>query len=125
MVHDVDLIFERVDASLYITIDRLQVRQVVINVLKNALESLQQRGTIWVEAAYGTDEWVSISITDTGPGISMTILNKVGYPFFTTKEKGIGLGLAVSRRIIEAHQGTMEIESSDHGTKVMIRLPAV
>lgn len=101
-----------------------QLKQVFINVVKNAIEAMPSGGTITLEQQI-TGSSVIIIISDQGEGIPQEILPKLGEPFFTNKESGTGLGLMVSQRIIQAHKGTMEITSEEgSGAKVTIKLPA-
>ncbi|OBZ15299.1 PAS domain-containing sensor histidine kinase [Bacillus sp. FJAT-27264] len=101
-----------------------QLKQVFINIVKNAIEAMPQGGTITLEQ-YTADHSVVIVIADEGDGIPEEMLPKLGEPFFTNKETGTGLGLMVSQRIIQAHKGTMEITSEvGSGAKVTITMPA-
>ena len=121
------------DATLQmIQADRQQLRQVFLNLLTNASDAMPHGGTlvIWVTSVEEPESGVRgvrIELTDSGPGITATDLEKIWEPFFTTKSegKGTGLGLAISRRAIEAHNGTIAIESElGKGTTVTIFLPA-
>jgi two-component system sporulation sensor kinase A len=103
--------------------DKNQLIQVFINIMKNAIEAMPKGGTIdlriWEE-----DENINITIADTGVGISKERLGKIGEPFFTLKEKGVGLGLTTSTKIIQEHKGTLEIDSEvGKGTTVYLSLP--
>ncbi len=103
--------------------DKNQLIQVFINIMKNAIEAMQKGGTIdlriWEE-----DENINITIADTGVGISKERLEKIGEPFFTLKEKGVGLGLTTSTKIIQEHKGTLEIDSEvGKGTTIYLSLP--
>lgn len=99
-----------------------QIKQVFINIIKNALEAMNA-GEIVISVRAGDDN-VEIDIADNGPGISKDILGKIGEPFMTTKETGTGLGIVVTKRIIENHQGTLKIKSQlGEGTTVTISLP--
>jgi two-component system sporulation sensor kinase A len=103
--------------------DKNQLIQVFINIMKNAIEAMPKGGTIdlriWEE-----DENINITIADTGVGISKERLEKIGEPFFTLKEKGVGLGLTTSTKIIQEHKGTLEIDSEvGKGTTVYLSLP--
>ncbi|TVY00351.1 PAS domain-containing sensor histidine kinase [Paenibacillus cremeus] len=105
--------------------DENHLKQVLLNVLKNAIEAMPQGGEIVIELSLEPGGQVKISITDQGPGIPEKYLSKLGDPFFTTKESGTGLGLMVCYQIIEAHKGTMHITSKQGvGTTVHICLPA-
>ncbi|MBY6035036.1 PAS domain S-box protein [Fictibacillus nanhaiensis] len=101
-----------------------QIKQVIINVIKNAIESMMNGGTISVETGTYDEGYVYIKVTDQGSGISEERLARLGEPFYSNKEKGIGLGLMVSLKIIENHHGNITFESIvDVGTTVTILLP--
>jgi two-component system, sporulation sensor kinase E len=101
-----------------------QLKQVFINIVKNAIESMPSGGTITLEQSQD-QESVVIGISDQGGGIPEEMLPKLGEPFFTNKETGTGLGLMISQRIIQAHKGSLEIESQvGIGTKITIKLPS-
>ncbi|WP_068792704.1 CheR family methyltransferase [Brevibacillus laterosporus] len=103
-----------------------QLKQVLINVLKNAIESMPTGGSVDVHVSRKASGKIAIEITDQGKGIPQDKLARVGEPFFTTKEKGTGLGLMVSYKIIENHNGEIQIESElGKGTTVRIILPTV
>jgi signal transduction histidine kinase len=109
-----------------VTCDERQIKQVFINILKNALESMEEGGLMRIEAAADPiKKNVIIRFIDQGCGIAPERLPKLGEPFYSTKEKGTGLGLMVCYRIIEAHGGMMEIQSKlEEGTTVEITLPS-
>ena len=101
-----------------------QLKQVFINVLKNAIESMPTGGNIDVDLLNSGDDHVLVRFTDQGCGIPQEDLAHIGEPFYTTKEKGTGLGLVVSHKIIEDHGGKMWIKSKvGEGTVVEILLP--
>jgi two-component system, sporulation sensor kinase A len=103
--------------------DENALKQVVVNVIRNALESLEQQGKINVTLCL-EDKLVCIKVVDNGCGISRERLAKIGEPFYSTKEKGTGLGLMTSFNIIENHSGKMSIDSIEgSGTTVQIHLP--
>jgi signal transduction histidine kinase len=94
-----------------------------LNILINAIHSMQDGGTIGIIVEEGRDAY-RIDIEDTGCGISEENVDKIFNPFFTTKEKGSGLGLSIVRKIIEGHSGTIGIKSIEgQGTKVQVQLP--
>jgi two-component system sensor histidine kinase FlrB len=106
------------------------LRQVAVNLLQNALRSMaEQAGPRLVlsaepETVEGRPHW-RVTLEDNGCGIAAAALSRIFDPFYTTFGGGTGLGLAVSHRILMAHQGLMNIESQvDHGTQVHLRLPA-
>ena len=94
-----------------------------LNILINAIHSLQDGGTIDIKVEEDRDAY-RVEIEDTGCGISKENVDKIFNPFFTTKEKGSGLGLSIVRKIIEGHRGTIDIKSVEgQGTKVQVQLP--
>ena len=104
--------------------DRLQ--QVVMNVLLNGLQAMEQGGILSVTLANGVDgRSVEARIRDTGTGIAPDLQAQVFFPYFTTKQKGTGIGLAISQKIVAEHGGAIELESEPGmGTMVTIQLPA-
>jgi len=114
----------RVDPSL--------LQQVITNVILNAVQAMEGREadrtlTVRVFEAKGDEpqlRLVVVEIEDTGPGISPEVGNSLFQPFFTTKERGTGLGLVISQRIIEEHGGRLEVRSSPRGATFRIAVPA-
>ncbi len=101
-----------------------QLKQVFINVLKNAIEVMPNGGQIDVKIKQKDEDNLLVSITDRGSGISEDKIKRLGQPFYTTKERGTGLGLMVSYKIIEEHQGQVDVESEEgKGTTFHITLP--
>ena len=108
-----------------VSVDPNQFRQVILNLLQNAAEAMPDGGSIRIESFVSLAA-VSISVTDTGPGIPVDALQHLFEPFWTTKPAGTGLGLAISYRIIEAHNGTIAVESpSAGGCRFVITLPVL
>jgi signal transduction histidine kinase len=104
-------------------VDRARLEQALTNLVLNAVEAMPAGGTLTV-ALDADDTWLSIAISDTGPGILPEAERRLFEPFFTTKVRGTGLGLAVARRVIEEHGGTIELVSEPgRGTTFAIRLP--
>lgn len=102
-----------------------KIKQVFINIIKNAIEAMDKDGSITINTSK-TRNKIIISFKDDGCGIPVNILQNIGKPFYTTKEKGTGLGLMVSYSIIESHQGEMRIDSVEgEGTIVEISLPLI
>jgi PAS domain S-box-containing protein len=109
--------------SIVICCQKNQMKQVFINILKNAVEAIEEDGKIDVILEENQNN-VSIEIHDNGVGIEEERLERIGVPFYTNKEKGIGLGMTVSNKIITEHKGSLRIESKPgEGTRVYIRLP--
>jgi two-component system sporulation sensor kinase A len=103
--------------------DENQLKQVLINLLKNAFDAMNSGGNIMVDAQAENDT-VIITIADQGPGIPADLISKVTKPFFTTKEKGTGLGLVITEKIIRQHNGNITITSQiGEGTTVIISFP--
>lgn len=100
-----------------------QMKQVFLNLVKNAIEAMPSGGCITVRIEE-RDKYVVIAFKDEGHGISPEILPRLGQPFFTTKQSGTGLGLMVTRKIVQNHNGLLEFYSeANMGTTVMVKLP--
>ncbi|WP_335872722.1 ATP-binding protein [Bacillus sp. 2205SS5-2] len=113
----------RAKEDLWVMCDPNQLKQVLINIIKNSLEAIPDHGHISIELNQ-IDKEVEIRVKDNGVGINTERLTRLGEPFYSTKEKGTGLGLTVSYRIIEQHYGSLKIESEKgKGTVVIICLP--
>ncbi len=104
-------------------IDRTLLRQAILNLVKNGLEALGRGGSLTVSTRR-VDDHVEIAIRDTGPGIALDVGKRLFEQFFTTKPQGTGLGLYISRQIIEEHGGTLRWESAPGaGTTFTASLP--
>jgi PAS domain S-box-containing protein len=108
-------------------VDTEQCHQVILNLLLNATQAMPEGGTIDLEVTQTSDtdgDWAIVRVRDTGMGISEEIKDRLFTPFVTTKEDGTGLGLVTSRKIIEAHGGTIVVDSTPgDGTCFTIALP--
>jgi signal transduction histidine kinase len=101
-----------------------QLKQVFINILKNGIEAMPRGGKLMVAAEIYDSKYIQIRFIDEGCGIPEEKIPKLGEPFYSTKDKGTGLGLMVSFKIIENHKGKITIKSEmDKGTIVDILLP--
>ena len=112
--------------KLKIKVDEKQIRQVIGNVIKNSSENFQENDIIIKVITFSSmivQNHILFSIQDNGFGIKEANKNKILEPYFTTKKNGTGLGLAISKKIIEDHQGEINIESSEKGTRVNIKFP--
>ena len=118
-----------------VAIDPEQLRQVLMNLVKNALQAVSESGRVTVSTRVrfgrgtrsGKPEgaFVEVTVADTGPGISQKALDKLFLPFFTTKERGTGLGLAISQRIVQGAGGRIEVRSFEgKGSTFTVVLPA-
>jgi signal transduction histidine kinase len=117
-----------VEASLDRTLpaiaaDKKLIQQLLWNLILNALQAMEPGGRLAVSTAGGNGE-VTVSIRDTGRGIPERERANIFKPFYTTKHQGTGLGLTISRRIVEQHRGTLTLESAENaGTTCTVRLP--
>jgi two-component system sensor kinase FixL len=103
--------------------DRQQIHQVLINLVKNALEAMPQGGTLTV-ATRLTDGQVEVRVSDTGQGMTPEVKANIFQPYFTTKEKGTGLGLAICQNIVEEHGGCLLADSTPgQGSTFTIQIP--
>jgi two-component system, sporulation sensor kinase E len=104
--------------------DPNQVKQVIVNIIKNGMEAMPLGGVITIGLDLDENRKFRMQVTDQGRGIPKERLAKLGEPFYTTKEKGTGLGLMVSTRIVETHGGTIQFESEKgKGTTVTLLFP--
>ncbi|TWI56001.1 signal transduction histidine kinase [Halalkalibacter nanhaiisediminis] len=123
-LHNVEITLSLKTPKTHVSVDESQIKQVLINVLKNAIEAgCKEKGKVDIEVNTYNDHEVVIEVTDNGSGIPISIIGRIGEPFFSTKEGGTGLGLSISQRIIQEHKGTIRFENGEDGTKVIIGLP--
>ncbi|MHC0036875.1 ATP-binding protein [Pseudoneobacillus sp. C159] len=115
------------DASQFmITCEKNQLKQVFLNILKNAMEAMTSGGNIEISLRKNNHNACIISIRDYGCGIPEDLLPRLGEPFYTLKEKGTGLGLMICHKIIKQHHGAINYQSKIHeGTLVEITLPLI
>jgi C4-dicarboxylate-specific signal transduction histidine kinase len=105
--------------------DKTQIQQVVVNLVRNAIDAMADSPVR--ELRIGTEQIngrVRLSVADTGPGLPEEIREAPFRPFKTTKPNGLGLGLSISKSIVEAHGGTIEVASGPHGTVFSVDLPS-
>ena len=104
-------------------IDATQLQQVLVNLVKNAMQAMTTGGMLTLQTGE-TSDGVWVSVADTGGGIPQEQINRIFEPFYTTKKKGTGLGLMIVQRIVRAHNGRIELESNvGRGTTFRIWLP--
>ena len=112
-----------IDEDLEFNLDYNRILRAITNILKNCVEAMPDGGNLQIKASI-EEEQLQLSIKDTGVGIPEKDMNLIYDPFFTTKPKGMGLGLSFVRQVVEAHQGTLEIKSKlGEETTVTIRIP--
>jgi two-component system, NtrC family, sensor histidine kinase HydH len=105
--------------------DAGQLRQVFVNLIDNAVQAVSPKGTVRILAAC-ENRLLRIAVEDTGPGVDVLIRRRLFEPLVTTKPNGIGLGLALVKRIVERHEGTVEYDSStDGGARFVVQLPSM
>lgn len=125
--HDVRVVTRMAAGSVLVEADRVQLQQVVLNLITNALDAMAQTSAAERElivTSYCELDTVVVSVQDHGAGIPDALLGQVFEPLFTTKEDGMGMGLAICRSIIEAHGGTLEVRNRrSGGSEFMFRLP--
>ena len=127
LIHRVAIVFDLDERELYVKGDAIQLSQVLLNVYRNAIEVLQheklRKLIISVELI---KDLIIITISDTGPGFSEEELRRVGEPFYSTKADGLGLGLSISKSIIDQHGGEFLISNNENGGACFkICLPAI
>jgi signal transduction histidine kinase len=128
---NVDVAVTLPDGLPHINADQHQITQVFTNLLMNAYEAMGGKGQVVISAELlrledGGDgrDAVLIEFTDNGPGIPPDVADKVFDPFFTTKAQGSGLGLAIVRKIVDAHDGRIDLRTiAGQGTTIRVTLP--
>ena len=109
--------------SVKIQVDVNRLQRVFVNLIKNAVEAMPNGGNLKITARL-RDEFVELSFEDSGIGMDAEMLANVWQPFVTSKSKGMGLGLSICKRFIEAHGGTISVHSiPTQGTTIEILLP--
>jgi signal transduction histidine kinase len=113
-----------VPEQLICKLDPNQIRRVLVHLIRNAVEAMENGGDLEVEVT--TDqEYIQITVQDSGMGIAAADLQRVADPFYTTKVAGTGVGLALVERIVKDHRGTLHIRCKDSGgTEVIVTLPS-
>jgi signal transduction histidine kinase len=107
-----------------VALDRELFKQALLNLMLNAQQAMPEGGTLTIQGECRPDG-LALSLIDTGEGMTPEVMARVFRPFFSTKPGGSGLGLATTRKIVQAHGGTIVVQSEvGHGTKFTVRLPA-
>ena len=108
----ITLVLDLADALPEVVVDAIQIEQVILNLLRNGMDAMTRANraddaTLTIKTKAGEARTVLLSVSDTGPGLSKEIMGRIFDPFFTTKPQGMGMGLSISRSIIEAHKGRL------------------
>ncbi|MFZ5645121.1 MAG: ATP-binding protein [Bacillota bacterium] len=101
-----------------------EIRQLILNLVRNGLEAMEQGGRLTIKTVFDKDE-VVLKVQDEGKGIEPELLDKIGTPFFTTKESGTGLGLAVCYGVAARHGASIDVKTGKSGTTFAVRFKAV
>ncbi|HMM64770.1 MAG TPA: PAS domain S-box protein [Mesorhizobium sp.] len=120
-------VFDFAPGAELVTADRVQIQQVLINLMRNAMEAMRdsERRELVVRTAADGKDRVLVEVSDTGPGISEEIQARLFQPFVTSKPGGMGIGLSISKRILEAHGGDLTAyRNADGGATFRFTLPA-
>jgi C4-dicarboxylate-specific signal transduction histidine kinase len=109
--------------------DRIQLQQVLVNLITNACDAMSANPasarTLTVQTTLLQDGWVLTTLTDSGPGFPPEIFERAFQPLESTKSRGLGLGLAICRSIIQAHGGQIRLANAKTGARVQFTLPVV
>ncbi len=107
-----------------VAIDYRVLSRAMINLVENAIQAMPDGGRLEVSVSASDGTSVEIAVSDNGVGLDPEVKRRLFEPYFSTKSSGTGLGLAIARRAIEAHNGTIEVDSAPgEGTRFRIRLP--
>lgn len=126
--HDVRLELALGRSLPAVTVDRIQIEQVITNLVRNAVEAVREmpreQRTVTIHTSIRTPGMLEVAVEDTGKGPQVKDLEELFEPFYTTKANGMGLGLSISRSIVEAHGGRLEaVPNADQGTTLHFTLP--
>jgi two-component system NtrC family sensor kinase len=112
------------EQEVLVNADREQLRMAFKNIVKNAVEAMDGKGTLTVTVGSTVDSQVEVSFVDTGHGIATEDMEKIFQPLFSTKAKGIGFGLSIAKMVVDKHGGTIEAKAEPgKGANIVIRLP--
>ncbi len=127
--HLIAMRFELTKNLPCVIIDRVQIEQVILNLIRNSIDALKElpqftQRQLSIETSLNSLNYIVVRVKDNGPGLSPIQREKILTPFFTTKASGMGMGLSISRSLVEAHHGTLHFNSKeDKGTTFYFTLP--
>lgn len=126
--HNIIIHLNLADPLPNVVADAIQIEQVLLNLIKNSFDSLRNNGSspreVIIDSNTSQQSEIEVVIVDTGPGFSPEASKRLFEPFYTTKAQGLGMGLSISRSIVEAHGGQIRIsESDDGGPKICFSIP--
>ena len=108
----------------FLFIDSTQLRQVFANIILNACEAMEHGGTLTIRTSYSPDGFIQVAIADTGKGMTKELLSNIFRPFYTTKDKGTGMGLSIVQNLLRAYNGEITAQSEPgKGTEFLLRFP--
>lgn len=123
-LNNIKIVRQYEETAFPITCEKNQLKQMFLNILKNAMESMPGGGEIHISLMKEDEDGCIVAVKDQGCGIPEDQLHRLGQPFYSLKEKGTGLGLMISHRIIKQHQGSITYRSKvKEGTQIEIKLP--
>src|SRR6185503_5314928 len=122
---DLEIKLRRAPSLPKVTVDPEQMRRVIHNLVDNALEALNESGTIEIETQHdAANSLVRLVVADDGPGIPPEERDKLFLPYYSTKRRGSGLGLAIVRRVVVEHGGSIDLtDNTPRGTRFAVELP--
>ena len=123
---EIDIQFKSLTNGTLALIDADKIQEVLLNLIVNSISAINDKGRISIELHDKNQKELEILFADDGMGIKEEHLSQIFNPFFTTKNRGTGLGLSICKKIVEAHDGSIEVSSkSKEGTTFSIRLPVL
>lgn len=121
---NVEVVLQMNQELPFLISDRGQLSLIFMNIILNAVQAMPEGGQLIIRTEISDSRWVDVSFIDSGVGIADDILGDIFNPFFSTKAKGIGLGLAITKILVEANNGTIEVQSKEgKGSRFTVRMP--